>query len=373
MKRFVCAGLVLAILLLTACSGITRGTDAVVPVSGYAQGGAIAISPALQEDTTVIRELRALLDAAIAGDVDTAFQKLVFVDSTFITSQDFACWLQKAGITGEYTLEERMVNKEKCIFCNFNGLNYIFRPIRQEDGSWGYALDDFSTEQFKILVPKGIRAKLDGKDISAYKETAGTQDVYTIPQIVNTSHKLTLSTCFDKEIVIDIETTMEPFDVSDSLAVAANKRSSLITTAGKTLASINSAVVAQDWNKFCKLLTPGIDASPFSAAFYKGKVKSKVYDLKMVETRDLEQSPLDVRYTGYNTVLITLGTRWQWGDEDNTTVDEKTGNFTIRKYSEMRLKSSIELYYDTATKKWYVNSIDDESLARLTAGLEQWK
>lgn len=373
MKRAI-ALFTLSALLLTGCSGTVAGTDKVVPVSGYiVDKSSPRIIPTIKTGTLVVQYCDTLLKAALGGDVATLYNGLIFGDNTFVTLEGFTRWFQNSGITEEYTLTEQITSKVKYIICTCaNGVTYSLAPIEQEDGSYKYTWDSVTTKNYKLTAPVGIPVKLDGVDISSYGVTNDNIVTYTIPELINEAHNITVSTVFSGDIEMQVSSTVSDFDVSPYLIAEEPLRSQLIQTASKTIETLNKLVVAQDWDKFTTFFTPGLNTSPFSGAFYRGRTKSKVYDLKLVDTRDLELGD-DVVYTGYNTVKITLGTRWTWAGVDNFRVNDTTGEVTINKISEMRIRNVLELYYDTETKKWYVNYIDDESLAGLVEGLEDWR
>lgn len=372
MKRYMSI-IALSAVLLTGCSGTVAGTDAVEPVSGYyVNSSSSRIIPAVKEETVVKQYCQTLLDSAIAGDVKGLFNSLLFDDKTFITLDSFKQWFADSGITTGYTLGEQMTEKTKYVICTCpNGAVYNLSCVAQEDGTWKYAIRDMTTKNFKVLCPSTIPITLDGNDISAYGSESGGTMTYTIPEIMDGVHEIKVSTAFSGEITVQLENTNSTFDVSPYLICNEPLRSQLIKSAGDTLTILNKLVVAQDWDKFVTYFAPGVNTGNFSEAFYRGRNKSNTYNFKLEEIRDLELGD-DVVFTGYNTARITLGTRWSWAGSDNYRVDNE-GNVTVRKVSEMRIRNVIELYYDNTNSKLYVYSVDDNSLAGLVEGLEDWR
>lgn len=372
MKHYV-AVFALSVVLLTGCSGTVAGIDTVEPVSGYyVNSSSSRIIPSIKEGTVVVQYCQTLLDSAISGDVKALYDSLTFTDKSFITLDDFKEWFSTSGIESGYSLSEQVTEKTKFVVCTCpNGSTYYLSSESKEDGTWSYNIRDITTKNFRVLCPKGLPIKLDGIDISAYRSDGMSGDVYTIPEIMSGSHEVVVSTVFSGDISIQLSSTVTDFDVSPYLVCEEPLRTQLIQTAGKTLTTLNKLVVAQDWDKFVTFFTPGLNTSDFSGAFYRGRSKSNTYDLKMVEIRDLELGD-DVIFTGKNTVKITLGTKWTWAGEDQFKV-EQDGSVSVKKYSEMRIRNVIELYYDDINSKWYVNYIDDNSLAGLVEGLEDWR
>ena len=376
MKRPICACALLGIMLLAGCKGTTSGKDTVEPCAGYA-GGSVTIFPDITTDTQVRERLAELLNYAIIGEYQSAFDMLVIPDTTFVDTEDFGVWFVNSGIKGDFSLREDNRDKVKYVNVASGSASYDFYPEKQEDGTFKYRIEELCARDFQITIPTGIPATLDGVDITDYAtSTEGTNTIYTIPQIADAAHSLVIDTVFTEPITVNIADCSKAVDVSQYLAAPKTLRKQLINDlASPTLANIQKVIISQDWEKFCKYFTPDKNMQEYQAHFYKGDLKQDTYNLELVETRDLELSDLDVHFTGYNTISVKFGTRWTWSDPDDVKFD-KEGNFVSlneTRIKTMRIVNTLEFFYDAEKDKWYLNNIDTGSITLLSPGEEQWR
>lgn len=373
MKRPIYAAALIGVLLLTGCSGVTRGKDSLEPcgVAGYGT----TVFPDITTDTQVREQLDKLLEKALSEDYQGAFDMLIVEDTTFVGAANFEAWFKSSGIQEEYTLREDNRNKIKYVNVSSGAASYDFYPEKQEDGTWKYRLDDLCIKDYEINIPVGIPATLDGIDISTYATgTSGNNTIYTIPQITNAPHTLVIDTAFTEPISIEITDCSKPVDITPYLVVDKVSRKTLIEDiAGPKLKALTKVIASQDWEKFCKYFTPDKNMQDYQSHFYKGRVKANTYELTLAETRDLEGT-LDVVYTGYNTISVRFGTSWTWYSPDDVRFDADGNavNLNERLRKTMRVVNTIELYKDFEADKWYVNNMDTSSITLLSPGEEQW-
>ena len=222
---------------------------------------------------------------------------------------------------------------------------------------------------------------LDDKDLSGCKTVDNDIATYSLPALVYGTHKISIKTVFDT-ITSEVQLTSAPVDMSEYLYIADPRRSQILESyAVPLLKNVNQAIVKNDWGKFTGYFDPELDSAAlnaFSVAFNTGyKLKSRVYDLKMLSNdsagklyaRDLGE-PLNVRYVSYDTIEATFGTRWQFAPSGEYEKQED-GSIIVSSTSEMKIINTLQLRYKN--KKWYLVSINDDSLAKIASDLEQWR
>lgn len=356
-----------SVLLLSGCKGTILGTDQ-LETANYINKAGDTIFPSVNETTVVIHTCKDFVENIKSGNFNAAYAQLLVSDNTFVPLDAFKQYTS-SWVVDDMSFTESVSSGVKTVTGRAGDFSVLFELTQMEDNSWKISLPSFTLKDFRIKVPNKMGITLDEKDISAYKTD---DNVYTIPELAVTAHELTLTTAFGDPIKMSISEPTQEIDVTDYLSVKEPLRAQMFKLAGTTLSALNKTVLERDWEKFAKYFAEGVQVSNFSTSFETGyQAKKDIYDFKLAETRDLELSPLDVRFTGYDTIEVTLGTRWTWAGKDDYKVDNKTGEVTVRRTSEMKMKSVVELQYDGTS--WYVISVDSESLARLTAGLEQWR
>lgn len=248
-------------------------------------------------------------------------------------------------------------------------------------GTWLISLPNFIITGQVITAPADMPLTLDDKDISKYKNTAGEVSTYKLPALVYGSHKIGIKTAFDT-LDNTVQLTSAPVDISEYLYIAEPRRSQILESyAIPLLRNANSAVLKNDWGKFTGYFDPDLDASAlsaFSSSFSTGyKLKSRVYDLKMLSNdsknksyaRDLGDN-LNIRYVSYDTIEAKFGTRWSYSPVGEFE-EQEDGSIRVSSTTEMKIINTLRLRYKN--KKWYLVSIDDDSLAKIAPELEQWR
>lgn len=376
MKKSIYALALLGTVLLSGCAGTIQGRDTLDKCAGVFTG-TTSMFPSVDTDTQVCENLDILLKHALVGEYQQAFDMLVIEDTTFVTLDNFSSWFQKSGIIDGYTLTEDKRDKTKLVNVSSATASYDFYPEKQEDGSWKYRVNELCAQDFVITCPAGIPISLDGIDLAAYATgTTGDITTYTIPQILDAPHSIEIDTYFTDPQTINIANCSTPVDISKHLAVPKKQRTQFIKNlASPMLAQMNKVVIEQDWDKFCALFTPDKNMQEYQQHFYKGSVKTNVYDLKLLETRDLELSDLDVHFTGYNTVSVKFGTKWSWSAPEDVKYDKdgKVISINESRIKIMRIVNTLELYFDAEANKWYLDDIDTNSIMLLSPGEEQWR
>ena len=246
---------------------------------------------------------------------------------------------------------------------------------------WLISLPNFIITGQTIIAPADMPLTLDNKDISKYKSTKDNTSTYELPALVYGSHKIGIKTAFDT-LENTIQLTSAPVDISEYLYISEPRRSQILESyAIPLLRNANSAVLKNDWGKFTGYFDPDLDASAlsaFSSSFSTGyKLKSRVYDLKMLSNdsknksyaRDLGDD-LNIRYVSYDTIEAKFGTRWSYSPVGEFEVQED-GSVKVSSTTEMKIINTLRLRYKN--KKWYLVSIDDDSLAKIAPELEQWR
>lgn len=248
-------------------------------------------------------------------------------------------------------------------------------------GTWLISLPNFIITGQVITAPADMPLTLDDKDISKYKNTDGEVSTYKLPALVYGSHKIGIKTAFDT-LDNTVQLTSAPVDISEYLYIAEPRRSQILESyAIPLLRNANSAVLKNDWGKFTGYFDPDLDASAlsaFSSSFSTGyKLKSRVYDLKMLSNdsknksyaRDLGDN-LNIRYVSYDTIEAKFGTRWSYSPVGEFE-EQEDGSIRVSSTTEMKIINTLRLRYKN--KKWYLVSIDDDSLAKIAPELEQWR
>lgn len=248
-------------------------------------------------------------------------------------------------------------------------------------GTWLISLPNFIITGQVITAPADMPLTLDDKDISKYKNTTGEVSTYELPALVYGSHKIGVKTAFDT-LDNTVQLTSAPVDISEYLYIAEPRRSQILESyAIPLLRNANSAVLKNDWGKFTGYFDPDLDASAlsaFSSSFSTGyKLKSRVYDLKMLSNdsknksyaRDLGDN-LNIRYVSYDTIEAKFGTRWSYSPVGEFE-EQEDGSIRVSSTTEMKIINTLRLRYKN--KKWYLVSIDDDSLAKIAPELEQWR
>lgn len=360
------------VVTLSGCSGRVVGRDAVTPVSGVIISGTRqGISPIVNVETKVVQKGKDFVELLKNGDHSAAFDQIIVEDKTFITVDSFSEWVGTLDLSGEFTYNEYTVNQVKFVDCVSPAVTFSLELQLDEAGTgWNILMDDFYVTNFEVRVPDGIPCRLDGVDLSPYKqsELKNNLAVYKIPAIVNASHTLEMDTIFESGITLDISNTNMPVDASTALYVRdAALRDSLISTCSGALVSLNNIMVNYDWDTFCRYFAPTVQTSAYATAFDTGhENKSAVYGLELTHVRNLGRSDMEVHYTGYNTVSVHFGTRWKWSSDYRV----KDNVVTVKNWSDMHMENTMELYSDGSI--YLIQSIDEDSLVRLTNGLEQW-
>lgn len=251
----------------------------------------------------------------------------------------------------------------------------------ETSGTWLISLPNFIITGQVITAPADMPLTLDDKDISKYKNTADEVSTYELPALVYGSHKIGIKTAFDT-LDNTVQLTSAPVDISEYLYIAEPRRSQILESyAIPLLRNANSAVLKNDWGKFTGYFDPDLDASAmsaFSSSFSTGyKLKSRVYDLKMLSNdsknksyaRDLGDN-LNIRYVSYDTIEAKFGTRWSYSPVGEFE-EQEDGSIRVSSTTEMKIINTLRLRYKN--KKWYLVSIDDDSLAKIAPELEQWR
>jgi len=414
-------------LILSGCSDIVAGTDAAKPVTYIANEGTHGTQLAFNTKTEIALACEKFFNYLSDKDYSSALACLDIPDSSFITADDLSSWVSEniEGFGKLVSCEESSQSGTRYATCT---LENISEPLvltltnsaeiansetsgtssdsesdntskadtaassddtaalessssPETSGIWLISLPNFIITGQVITAPADMPLTLDDKDISKYKNTAGEVSTYELPALVYGSHKIGIKTAFDT-LDNTIQLTSAPVDISEYLYIAEPRRSQILESyAIPLLRNANSAVLKNDWGKFTGYFDPDLDASAlsaFSSSFSAGyKLKSRVYDLKMLSNdsknksyaRDLGDN-LNIRYVSYDTIEAKFGTRWSYSPVGEFEKQED-GSVRVSSTTEMKIINTLRLRYKN--KKWYLVSIDDDSLAKIAPELEQWR
>ena len=421
-------------LILSGCSDIVAGTDAAKPVTYIANEGTHGTQLAFNTKTEIALACEKFFNYLSDKDYSSALACLDIPDSSFITADDLSSWVSEniEGFGKLVSCEESSQSGTRYATCT---LENISEPLvltltnsaeiansetsgtssdsasdntskadtaassvdtvassvdtatsepsssSKISGTWLISLPNFIITGQVITAPADMPLTLDDKDISKYKSTAGEVSTYELPALVYGSHKIGIKTAFDT-LDNTIQLTSAPVDISEYLYIAEPRRSQILESyAIPLLRNANSAVLKNDWGKFTGYFDPDLDASAlsaFSSSFSTGyKLKSRVYDLKMLSNdsknksyaRDLGDN-LNIRYVSYDTIEAKFGTRWSYSPVGEFEKQED-GSVRVSSTTEMKIINTLRLRYKN--KKWYLVSIDDDSLAKIAPELEQWR
>lgn len=421
-------------LILTGCSDIVAGTDAAKPVTYIANEGTHGTQLAFNTKTEIALACEKFFNYLSDKDYSSALACLDIPDSSFITADDLSSWVSEniEGFGKLVSCEESSQSGTRYATCT---LENISEPLvltltnsaeianseisgtssdsesdntskadtatssvdtasssddtaalepsssSETSGTWFISLPNFIITGQVITAPADMPLTLDDKDISKYKNTTGEVSTYELPALVYGSHKIGIKTAFDT-LDNTIQLTSAPVDISEYLYIAEPRRSQILESyAIPLLRNANSAVLKNDWGKFTGYFDPDLDASAlsaFSSSFSTGyKLKSRVYDLKMLSNdsknksyaRDLGDN-LNIRYVSYDTIEAKFGTRWSYSPVGEFE-EQEDGSIRVSSTTEMKIINTLRLRYKN--KKWYLVSIDDDSLAKIAPELEQWR
>ena len=414
-------------LILSGCSDIVAGTDAAKPVTYIANEGTHGTQLAFNTKTEIALACEKFFNYLSDKDYSSALACLDIPDSSFITADDLSSWVSEniEGFGKLVSCEESSQSGTRYATCT---LENISEPLvltltnsaeiansetsgtssdsesdntskadtaassddtaalessssPETSGIWLISLPNFIITGQVITAPADMPLTLDDKDISKYKNTTGEVSTYELPALVYGSHKIGIKTAFDT-LDNTIQLTSAPVDISEYLYIAEPRRSQILESyAIPLLRNANSAVLKNDWGKFTGYFDPDLDASAlsaFSSSFSAGyKLKSRVYDLKMLSNdsknksyaRDLGDN-LNIRYVSYDTIEAKFGTRWSYSPVGEFEKQED-GSVRVSSTTEMKIINTLRLRYKN--KKWYLVSIDDDSLAKIAPELEQWR
>lgn len=421
-------------LILSGCSDIVAGTDAAKPVTYIANEGTHGTQLAFNTKTEIALACEKFFNYLSDKDYSSALACLDIPDSSFITADDLSSWVSEniEGFGKLVSCEESSQSGTRYATCT---LENISEPLvltltnsaeianseisgtssdsesgntskadtatssvdtatssadtaaselsssSEISGTWLISLPNFIITGQVITAPADMPLTLDDKDISKYKNTAGEVSTYKLPALVYGSHKIGIKTAFDT-LDNTIQLTSAPVDISEYLYIAEPRRSQILESyAIPLLRNANSAVLKNDWGKFTGYFDPDLDASAlsaFSSSFSTGyKLKSRVYDLKMLSNdsknksyaRDLGDN-LNIRYVSYDTIEAKFGTRWSYSPVGEFE-EQEDGSVRVSSTTEMKIINTLRLRYKN--KKWYLVSIDDDSLAKIAPELEQWR
>ena len=438
-------------LILTGCSDVIEGTDAVKPVNHTATG-THGTQLDLNTHTQATIACERLFNFIAENDYESALKCLDIPDSSFITADDLKNWVTEniSGTGKLLSCSEYTKSGIRYVDCELEDtsepVTLMLTPVKSgtskpevsESGtSKGEDKDESGTNESKsgtsedesdtskgesgtsegedkdesgtnesepeasqdiikdwlitlpnfvitgqiITAPADMPISLDDKDLSGCKTVDNNIATYSLPALVYGTHKISIKTVFDT-ITSEVQLTSAPVDMSEYLYIADPRRSQILESyAVPLLKNVNQAIVKNDWGKFTGYFDPELDSAAlnaFSVAFNTGyKLKSRVYDLKMLSNdsagklyaRDLGE-PLNVRYISYDTIEATFGTRWQFAPSGEFEKQED-GSITVSSTSEMKIINTLQLRYKN--KKWYLVSINDDSLAKIASDLEQWR
>lgn len=364
-----------AVLLCSGCGKI-QGKDALEQIDVSPKSGS-AIYPSIDTQTRVFMSTQDFLNRCINGDFASTFADLILDDTTFIKQDDFKNWFQtQSGITAGYSLEETRLNSQTEMICSCNGVRYQLTPIKSGD-KYKFKFDDFITSNWSVIVPSGMKVSVDGVDLSTF-EGAMTQldtyDQYLVPNISNAPHVLTISCSLAPDVEVPIENTVSPFDGRASIVLPESARMTYIQYAFDVYKDLTDCMMQNDWSLFRRYFLAGSDVDKLSDAFAKGTEKANLYEFHCVgDARDLHESDQDVRFITDSIVEVTFGSMWTWVAPNDVKRD-KEGNITeLKKWNEMKIKTTMQLCYDKSTANWYVGYIDENSLSRVAPGLEEWR
>lgn len=414
-------------LILSGCSDIVAGTDAAKPVTYIANEGTHGTQLAFNTKTEIALACEKFFNYLSDKDYSSALACLDIPDSSFITADDLSSWVSEniEGFGKLVSCEESSQSGTRYATCTLENISEplvltltnsaeiansetsgtssdsesdntskVDTAISSDDtaasepsssseisGTWLISLPNFIITGQVITAPADMPLTLDDKDISKYKNTAGEVSTYKLPALVYGSHKIGIKTAFDT-LDNTVQLTSAPVDISEYLYIAEPRRSQILESyAIPLLRNANSAVLKNDWGKFTGYFDPDLDASAlsaFSSSFSTGyKLKSRVYDLKMLSNdsknksyaRDLGDN-LNIRYVSYDTIEAKFGTRWSYSPVGEFEKQED-GSVRVSSTTEMKIINTLRLRYKN--KKWYLVSIDDDSLAKIAPELEQWR
>lgn len=421
-------------LILSGCSDIVAGTDAAKPVTYIANEGTHGTQLAFNTKTEIALACDKFFNYLSDKDYSSALACLDIPDSSFITADDLSSWVSEniEGFGKLVSCEESSQSGTRYATCTLENISEplvltltnsaeiansetsgtssdsesdntskadtatssvdtaassddtaaLEPPSSSEiSGTWLISLPNFIITGQVITAPADMPLTLDDKDISKYKNTAGEVSTYELPALVYGSHKIGIKTAFDT-LDNTVQLTSAPVDISEYLYIAEPRRSQILESyAIPLLRNANSAVLKNDWGKFTGYFDPDLDASAmstFSSSFSTGyKLKSRVYDLKMLSNdsknksyaRDLGDN-LNIRYVSYDTIEAKFGTRWSYSPVGEFEKQED-GSVRVSSTAEMKIINTLRLRYKN--KKWYLVSIDDDSLAKIAPELEQWR
>ena len=411
-------------LILSGCSDIVAGTDAAKPVTYIANEGTHGTQLAFNTKTEIALACEKFFSYLSDEDYSSALTCLDIPDSSFITADDLSSWVSEniIGFGKLVSCEESSQSGIRYATCTLENVSEPLvltltnsaesanskisgttasdeetsssaqtSSVTEQTSSleasgtaasvWLISLPNFIITGQTIIAPADMPLTLDNKDISKYKSTKDNTSTYELPALVYGSHKIGIKTAFDT-LENTIQLTSAPVDISEYLYISEPRRSQILESyAIPLLRNANSAVLKNDWGKFTGYFDPDLDASAlsaFSSSFSTGyKLKSRVYDLKMLSNdsknksyaRDLGDD-LNIRYVSYDTIEAKFGTRWSYSPVGEFEVQED-GSIKVSSTTEMKIINTLRLRYKN--KKWYLVSIDDDSLAKIAPELEQWR
>lgn len=373
------AALLLAPMLLAGCKGTVDGRETVELAAGYMNDGAYAAPyPGMRTETQVQGYCEQFLKKVWAGDYESAMSMLTLTDLTFVDISTLKQYVEDYGLVegADITYTEYIRDGIVYVDCKAgeNPAMTLKVDATQDEETKNYSfaltLPNFVATDYGITVPQGTKVTLDGKDISGYSEDGAK---FVIPFISKGEHTVAMSNIFVEGIEAKVDVQNGGTDLSSYMYVTGDLRTQLINISAQTLQALNKTILTDDWDTFRTYFVPDMNMSDFSVPFHTAyNMKSIVYGLEMTKIKDLEQvDHLDVRYTGYDTVEVKLGTSWKWAAKGGYTYNEKKNEYKVTKWSDMNIVNTLELYYDGKTL--YVKDIDDASLTRLTDGLEEWR
>ena len=384
-KRGTAAALTL-MLLLTGCKGTVDGRETMELAADYMNDETYAAPfPGMKTETQVQDVCRQFLKNVWDGEYEKAMTLLPLNDLTFVDITTLKGYVESYGLTSDasITYTEYLRDGANYVDCKAEGYptltikaDVLTDGVGEADEASGSSpkfqltLTDFVATNYTLHVPKGTLTTLDGKDLTEYS-TDGEN--FVIPYISKGNHEVSMSNIFVQGIGTTVDVQGGTTDLSTLMYVQGDLRGQLIKLAAQTLTALNNAIIADDWEKFRTYFVPDMNMSDFSVPFHAAyNAKSAIYGLTQEKVKDLEQvDHMDVRYTGYDTVEVKLGTAWKWAAKGAFQYNEKTDTYKVTRWSNMNMVNTLELYYDGKTL--YVKNIDDASLTRLTAGLEEWR
>lgn len=221
-------------------------------------------------------------------------------------------------VTINYTTTSSLTSKSKVIYLKKSSKKKFLLF-----DNWKVSLgDNYVKENYSISLPKGSKAKLEGKDLSSYKDkskSTSTTDVYKIPKIFRGEYKLTSSLSYGFDITDTINTSLgSTYKANISTSSVPSKIRKDMTA--KVTDLINTfyqgAIAKTEWDqikdKFKGLDTTG--ESNFKATYESliSKANSDTKQLTAYELFDINLADISTSSSSNGDLVVTFKIKYNY-------------------------------------------------------------